>query len=474
MKFPDNMLPLTLRRCELAPVRFKRLKTPLGFVASLALLAASLLPAFGQSAAEFKQPDYHQLKVEDDQFTLEFWSWVGGLDQVVKGFEKAYPNIKVHVNNVGAGPAEYTKLQTVLKGGSGGPDVVHIEYDFLPSFIASDGLADLTQYGANVAKPYFVPWTWGQVSPDGKSVFGIPWDNGPMALIYNKKIFDQYGLTVPATWDEYAQQAEKLAKASNGKVKITNFYTTSAPWTLGLAWASGGQFFKSEGDTWIQTLNSPAAEKVLTFWDGLVKKGYVSTIPPFTAEYYTAAGDGQFASSIEAAWGPGLLAASVNGKTAGDWQAAPLPQWTKDQPFRSGNWGGSCLAVTKQSKHPKAATLFAIWLNTAKEPVLSNWINYGIFPASLAGLSAPELNQPDKNPAKFFGGQNLVQLYSDASKAVSVDFAWAPWFAFVNDNFNKQIAALFSGQLTVKQALDAWQNESLKHAKEEGYEVKGK
>jgi hypothetical protein len=33
----------------------------------------------------------------------------------VKGFEKAYPNIKVHVNNIGAGPTEYTKLQTALK-----------------------------------------------------------------------------------------------------------------------------------------------------------------------------------------------------------------------------------------------------------------------------------------------------------------------------------------------------------------------
>jgi multiple sugar transport system substrate-binding protein len=69
------------------------------------------------------------------------------------------------------------------------------------------------------------------------------------------------------------------------------------------------------------------------------------------------------------------------------------------------------------------------------------------------------LHQPDKDPSKFFGGQDLVQLYYDASKAVSVDFAWAPWFAFVNDNFNKQIDALFSGKMTAKQALDAWQNE---------------
>jgi multiple sugar transport system substrate-binding protein len=62
---------------------------------------------------------------------------------------------------------------------------------------------------------------------------------------------------------------------------------------------------------------------------------------------------------------------------------------------------------------------------------------------------------------------------SEASKAVNVDFAWSPWFAFVNDDFNEQIAALFSGQLTVKQALDAWQEDSLKHAQQDGYQVRG-
>jgi len=343
----------------------------------------------------------------------------------------------------------------------------------LPSFIVTDGLADMAQYGANEAKQYFVPWTWGQVSPDGKTVFGIPQDSGPLALNYNKKIFDQYGLSVPTTWDEYAQDAEKLAKASGGKVKMGHFYPTQAPWLIGLAWASGGVFFRTEGDTWIQTLNNAAAEKTLTYWNDLVKKGYVSTIPGFTAEFYTALGSGQIASSVEAVWGPGVTAASLIDKTAGEWRAAPLPQWSKGDPLRSGNWGGSCDAVTKQSKHPKAATLFSIWLNAAKSPVIANWIQFGIFPVALSALADPDLNAPDKNPSKFFGGQNLVQVYSDASKAVSVDFAWAPWFAFVNDNYNKQIDALFTGKMTPKQALDAWQNESLKNAKDDGYNVKG-
>ena len=73
-----------------------------------------------------------------------------------------------------------------------------------------------------------------------------------MALLYNKKTFDQYGLTVPTTWDEFAQQAEKLAQASNGKVKLCNFFPTHAPWFISLAWASGAELFKTEGDSWVQ------------------------------------------------------------------------------------------------------------------------------------------------------------------------------------------------------------------------------
>ena len=163
------------------------------------------------------------------------------------------------------------------------------------------------------------------MSPDGKAVYGIPQDTGPMALLYNKKTFDQYGLTVPTTWEEFAQQAEKLAQASNGKVKLCNYFPTHAPWFISLAWASGAELFKTEGDSWVQMLNHPACEKVLTYWDGLIKKKLVSTIPGFSAEFYNAVGSGQIASSIEAAWGPGVLAASLNDKTSGEWRVAPLP-----------------------------------------------------------------------------------------------------------------------------------------------------
>jgi multiple sugar transport system substrate-binding protein len=358
---------------------------------------------------------------------------------IAKQFEQAYPKIRVLVRKVGV-DQEREELES-LKSDSVAPDVAEIEYHFLPFFIDAGKLIDISKFGANEAKPYFVPWTWDQVSPDGMAVFGIPQSSGAFSLIYNRKMFNQYGLAIPTTWEEYAQQAEKLAKASNGQVKMGHFYTTSATWLIGLVWASGGELFKKEGDTWIQTLNNSIAERVLTYWVDLVKKGYVSTIP--WNEYYTALRSGQIASSIAAAWDLVLTASSLNDKPAGEWRASPLPQWTKDTVFRSGNWGGSCDAVTIQSKHPNAATLFAVWLNAAKGPVLAKWTT-GVFPVSLSGLEAPDLNQPDKNPAKFFDDQNLLQVYSDATKAVSVRFAWPPWLDFVNENFKKQAEGLFT------------------------------
>jgi multiple sugar transport system substrate-binding protein len=135
------------------------------FWAIAGYVCCQLIPTVGAESA-YQEPDYSKLKPESGPITLEVWTWVVGLDKAARLFEQAYPDIKVHVNNVGGGPSEYQKVQTTIKAGSGGPDVAQIEYDFLPSFIVTDGLTDLSKYGGADVKSFFVPWTWGQVSPD--------------------------------------------------------------------------------------------------------------------------------------------------------------------------------------------------------------------------------------------------------------------------------------------------------------------
>ena len=63
-------------------------------------------------------------------------------------FEKEYPAIHVKVENVGQGLDHYSKVRTASKAGSGGPDVVQLEYQFISSFAQTGDLLDLTPYGA--------------------------------------------------------------------------------------------------------------------------------------------------------------------------------------------------------------------------------------------------------------------------------------------------------------------------------------
>lgn len=438
----------------------------------VALKSGALLLSLALAASTAHAADPAFPKAPSGNVTLQVWSWVPGLDKTVAAFTKQYPNISIKILNLGGGPQTYTKLQTAIKAGSGAPDVAQVEYGFLPAFADTGGIADLSKYGANDYKKYFVPWTWGQVSPDSQAVYAIPQDTGPFAMVYRQDILKKYGVAVPKTWDEYAKAAATVNTKSKGAVKLGNFYATFAPWFMALAWADGGQFFKRDGDGWIQTLNNSSSKKVLNYWYGLIKKGDISTVGAFSADYWNAAGAGKIASNMEAAWGPGGYAGSLKDKSAGLWRVAPIPQWTAGGKVASGNWGGSSNVVTTQSKNPEAATLFALWLNLSTPAITANWNNGGLFPASDAGLSLSALANKTKNPSKFFGGQDISAVYAQASRGVNVNFQWAPWFPFVNDNFNKQMDKMLKGQLTPDQALDAWQAESLAEAKKGGFTVK--
>ena len=79
----------------------------------------------------------------------------------------------------------------------------------------------------------------------GDAVYGLPQDSGPMALFYNKEVFDKSGIEVPTTWDEYVEAAKKL-HAADPKTYITND-TGDAGFTTSMIWQAGGTPFKTDG-----------------------------------------------------------------------------------------------------------------------------------------------------------------------------------------------------------------------------------
>src|SRR5438034_46757 len=87
-------------------------------------------------------------------------------------------------------------------------------------------IAACSSGGAGDLKANYADWAWKQVS-DGDKVYAIPVDAGPMGLLYRQDLFAKYHLKVPATWDEFKQQAQAL-KAANPKALITDFGTNDA------------------------------------------------------------------------------------------------------------------------------------------------------------------------------------------------------------------------------------------------------
>ncbi len=398
--------------------------------------------------------------------TLTFWSWVPHIENEVKMFEKAHPKIKIKYVNAGQGTPEYTKLRTALKSGSGAPDVVQIEFQYLRTFEQINALADISKYGASKVKNDFVPWTWEQVS-EGSKVYAIPQDSGPMGLLYRKDIFDKYGLKVPQTWDEFAQEAAKLRKA-NPNIFMTDFPPNDGGWVTGLLWQAGSRPFKVNGTNLTISINDAAAKKVAGYWQKLIDNKLADTAPDFNNEWYSALDRGKYAVWVSAAWGPVFLQ-GIAKKSKGKWRAAPLPQWNAGEHI-SANWGGSTSAVTAQSQHPKEATEFAIWLNHNSKSAKMLADKSFLFPTLSSLLDSPSFKNKSYS---FYGGQQVNQVFIDSSKHVNLGFQWSPFQDYVYTQMTNQLGPVSNGKSTLSQAFDNLQNQVVKYAKSQGFKVQG-
>ncbi|MFI7705296.1 ABC transporter substrate-binding protein [Nonomuraea sp. NPDC049480] len=421
-------------------------------------------PAAGKPPGAVSQAEID--KAMQTPTELTFWTWVPDIQKEVALFEKKYPAIKVKVVNAGQGEPQYTKLRTALKAGSGAPDVVQIEFQYIPTFTITNNLLDLRPYGAEALKDKFVDWTWGQVTGKNGEVWAIPQDTGPMGMLYRKDIFDEHGIQPPKTWDEFAAAARKLHAADPG-VYITNLAGNQAGAWMGLLWQAGAKPFQMTAPDQITVnANDEVSKKVAGYWGGLVKEGVVSTDTDFTDQWFQALNKGKYATWLTAAWGPVFLAGSAK-DTSGKWRAAPLPQWAAGE-NKAGNWGGSTSAVIKGTKNPIAAAEFAEFLNTDPESTRMFASEQFLFPPTKALLEDKAF--VDEKP-EFYGGQEVNKLFAGISDTVSKDFTWPPFLDQTVSDWDETVGKALADKTDPVAALDQWQQRITSYAEQQGFKV---
>ncbi|GAA2768222.1 extracellular solute-binding protein [Streptomyces paradoxus] len=420
-------------------------------------LGATTLAACGSESADSD--------TESGPASLTYWTWTPGMDKVVDLWNKGpgkKDRITVTVKKQASGDTLVTKILTAHKAGKA-PDLVQAEYQALPTLVSNDALADISKT-VGEAEDKFADGVWQQTTLGTDAVYAVPQDIGPMMFYYREDLFKEYGLTVPTTWDEFAEIARKLKKAAPGK-DLTTFSANDSGLFAGLAQQAGAKWWTTSGDQWKVSINDAATRKVAKFWGGLVKEGAIDNQPMYTPAWNKALNTGKQIAWVSAVWAPGTLTTAAP-DTKGKWAMAPLPQWSASD-NSTGSWGGSSTAVTTDSKHRAAAAKFAAWLNTDGKALNALAKESGIYPAASNAQTSGAFLKP---PAYFANQADFYTKAADIAETTA-PAAWGPNVNVAYTTFKDAFGAAAKSKSDFGAALDEMQADTVADMKKQGFEV---
>ncbi|WP_077797384.1 ABC transporter substrate-binding protein [Streptomyces sp. JHA26] len=439
----------------------RRLLRGIGLVCALALGATACGDEDGGSSGKsVSQADVRAALEKGGTITV--WAWEPTLKQVAAGFEKEHPGVKVNLVNAGTNKDQYTALQNAMSAKKGVPDVAQIEYYAMGQFALTEQLTDLKGFGAEKLATRYSPGTWNGVKAGGDGVYALPMDSGPMALFYNKKVFDRYGIKVPTTWDEYLTAARDLHR-KNPEAYITAD-TGEAGFTTSMLWQAGSRPYTVNGTEVKIDFSDKGAGKFTGVWQKLIDEKLLAPVTSWSDEWYKGLGDGSIATLATGAWMPANLESGVK-NASGDWRVAPLPQWSAGDKAGAEN-GGSALALPELGKNEALAYAFVEYANAGKG--VQTRLENGAFPATTADLQSSTF-QETKFP--YFGGQQANKIFAEAAGNVAGDWSYLPYQVYANSIFNDTVGKAYVSGTTLAEGLKAWQDASVEYGTEQGFTV---
>ncbi len=353
--------------------------------------------------------------------TLEFWTHSlkaadPAAQAIIERYEEENPGVNIKLSEVG-GTAETSSKLLAADRADDTPDIVQVEYRALPSLVVSGAVRDLTDDVAEV-RDNVEENIWALNSLDGR-IYGVPQDIGPMMFTYRKDLFEQYGVEVPTTWEEYAQAAETIHE-QDPDVYISSFSTAGLEFFAAQAAQAGSQWWSTDGEAWSVGIADEGSLRTADFWQDLVDRDLVSVEPLLTPEWNAKVNDGRILSWAAAAWAPSVLY-SVAPDTAGQWESAPLPQWTPGDeavPFL----GGSTYLVPEKSEHAEEAAAFAAWLGASDEGS-ELLLSLDLYPGGNAGREATRSSDP---PRLMPEQTDFYEIADQVIQDTTIPMTWGP------------------------------------------------
>lgn len=297
--------------------------------------------------------------------------------------------------------AYFDKLNTITATCGKDYDAFYAMSDFIPAYVAADGLKDLNTYfeDAAVASPEFSLDDYGMATSfftfDNK-VYVLPSEGDTAWLWYRKDLFEKAGLEPPQTWEEFYAAAQALNDPANGVYgAVIGVKPDEAWWDfMYYLFGQGGELLNPDNTV---AINNEAGVKALTFYASLLAEGLV---PPDVSTYgyveiLEALSKGKAAMGIE--WMAAAQDLTSCEKSLCDGQGQPLLGYTLTPGVKQADgsikrhtggsqWGW---AIPACSENQMEAYKFIEWLTSPAGAKL--WAMNGGIPGNIKALSDPEV-----------------------------------------------------------------------------------
>jgi multiple sugar transport system substrate-binding protein len=198
--------------------------------------------------------------------------------QIIQNFEDQNKDIIVQLEAV-AGRDYYARLLTQLAA-KAAPDIMQIGDDAVPSFVSKKAFVPLDDClkQSSFDTSIYLPGLLEPGLVDGKQYL-LPKDYSPLAIYYNKKVFDAAGIPYPQdgwTWDDLLATAQALTQDGTWGIQLPATWTTGFEYWVG---AAGGSLISPDGKSFIGHMDSPEVIRAVQFYADLYNEYKVAPPP---------------------------------------------------------------------------------------------------------------------------------------------------------------------------------------------------
>lgn len=336
------------------------------------------------------------------QTHADYFEWV------TSEYEKEHPEVTFTIEVMENVALQDRMIVVNSSGGEESPDLVDIEQNAFSRYMTEetmmfqplnelmerDGILD------KIVEARLQLYSWND------NYYGLEHALCPVTMAYRQDLFEEYGIEVPTTWEEYKSAAAAFAEHGIYMGGVRDMSIEMPNELRCLLIASGEDYIGADGEVNI----SDAFKAVTEDYRDLQNDGMFYTYET-DEEMWAMMAEDKIATYFAADWAAGWLRDNVP-EQSGKWRMAAYPKYTEDS-SAVGVSGGTGLCMCKYSDVDQETLWdFMKFAMVNKDNCVKRYQMVSLYPPVYEAME--ECN----TPIEYYGDQNLGELWQSLSEEI--------------------------------------------------------